>query len=93
VSPTKFCGEAAAPGARAALIGSRGRREAVEWLQSGQGDGEERGGGTATSTFFEGGSVAHGKKEEGRGGAVQRWRSTWRREKEGEQGGSMGLSE
>jgi hypothetical protein len=35
VSPAKFRGEAAAPDARAAPMGSRGMREAAKWLQGG----------------------------------------------------------
>jgi hypothetical protein len=42
-SPTKFRGEVVAPGARAAPMGSRLRREAVKQLQGGRGDREERG--------------------------------------------------
>jgi hypothetical protein len=44
--------------------------------------------GMAADTVFEGGSVARGEKEEGRGGGRRGCATRWR-EKEGEKGGSM----
>jgi hypothetical protein len=85
-SPAKFCGEAAALGAQAAPMGSRGRREAVKRLQGGRGDGEERGGGQErrSALFFKVARWrgAKRKRERGVGAGVPRGRGR-RKERRG----------
>jgi hypothetical protein len=93
VSLAKFHGEAAALGARATPMGSRGRREAAKWLQGGQGDKDERGEmGTTAGTFLFKVARWHGvkrKRERGGGLGAGTPCSKGRKERRGADAGSL----